>query len=205
MDPARRSFFSEIVSSVSDIKFSHSGRYLLTRDYLTVKVWDLNMESKPVETYQVSHLLTHTFTDLQSHGLFTFLMLSVPDQCVSNKKYQEYHGNVTFLRYCCSTLLLYFGQLKENRCKSINSKGWRQPQEYISFYKHLDVWLDKIDVWLDFHPQTLNIHIKQNPISFSFCTSFCAFIFIYFVFFSVLIFQFISMPTFILFLGQHFV
>lgn len=26
---------------------------MLTRDYLTVKVWDLNMETKPVETYQV--------------------------------------------------------------------------------------------------------------------------------------------------------
>lgn len=52
-DPSARSFFSEIISSVSDVKFSHSGRYLLTRDYLTAKVWDLNMESKPLETYQV--------------------------------------------------------------------------------------------------------------------------------------------------------
>ncbi|TSV81481.1 Serine/threonine-protein phosphatase 2A 55 kDa regulatory subunit B gamma isoform [Bagarius yarrelli] len=56
VDPAHRSFFSEITSSVSDIKFSHSGRYLLTRDYLTAKVWDLNMENKPVEIYQVSSL-----------------------------------------------------------------------------------------------------------------------------------------------------
>ncbi|KAH7731978.1 WD40 repeat [Aphelenchoides avenae] len=56
-DPAARSFFSEIISSVSDVKFSHSGRYLLTRDYLTVNVWDLNMESKPVETYHVHDYL----------------------------------------------------------------------------------------------------------------------------------------------------
>ncbi|MEQ2158908.1 Serine/threonine-protein phosphatase 2A 55 kDa regulatory subunit B gamma isoform, partial [Goodea atripinnis] len=34
------------------VKFSHSGRYLLTRDYLTAKVWDLNMDKGPVETYQ---------------------------------------------------------------------------------------------------------------------------------------------------------
>ena len=26
---------------------------MLTRDYLTVKVWDLNMEARPIETYQV--------------------------------------------------------------------------------------------------------------------------------------------------------
>ncbi|TRY95399.1 hypothetical protein DNTS_017059, partial [Danionella cerebrum] len=56
-DPSNRSFFSEIISSISDVKFSHSGRYLMTRDYLTVKVWDVNMESKPLETYQVHDYL----------------------------------------------------------------------------------------------------------------------------------------------------
>ncbi|KAL7976402.1 hypothetical protein Chor_015466 [Crotalus horridus] len=56
-DPGSRSFFSEIISSVSDVKFSHSGRYLLARDYLTVKVWDLNMETKPIEMYQIHDYL----------------------------------------------------------------------------------------------------------------------------------------------------
>ncbi|KAJ8794018.1 hypothetical protein J1605_003428 [Eschrichtius robustus] len=56
-DPSSRSFFSEIISSVSDVKFSHSGRYMMTRDYLSVKVWDLNMESRPVETHQVHEYL----------------------------------------------------------------------------------------------------------------------------------------------------
>ncbi|XP_035274939.1 serine/threonine-protein phosphatase 2A 55 kDa regulatory subunit B gamma isoform-like isoform X2 [Anguilla rostrata] len=56
-DPENRSFFSEIISSISDAHFSHSGRYLLTRDYLTVKVWDINMERGPIETYQVHEYL----------------------------------------------------------------------------------------------------------------------------------------------------
>jgi len=56
-DPTNRSFFSEIISSISDVKFSHSGRYLMSRDYLTVKIWDVNMENKPVETYQVHEYL----------------------------------------------------------------------------------------------------------------------------------------------------
>ncbi|XP_060002436.1 serine/threonine-protein phosphatase 2A 55 kDa regulatory subunit B beta isoform isoform X1 [Lagenorhynchus albirostris] len=56
-DPSNRSFFSEIISSISDVKFSHSGRYIMTRDYLTVKVWDLNMENRPIETYQVHDYL----------------------------------------------------------------------------------------------------------------------------------------------------
>jgi len=59
-DPSNRSFFSEIISSISDVKFSHSGRYIMTRDYLTVKVWDLNMENRPIETYQVRVALPGT-------------------------------------------------------------------------------------------------------------------------------------------------
>lgn len=63
-DPSTRSFFSEIISSISDVKFSHNGRYLMTRDYLTVKVWDLQMENKPLETYQVRGFFCHNFIHL---------------------------------------------------------------------------------------------------------------------------------------------
>ena len=38
-DPANKSFFSEIISSISDIKFSSDGRFILSRDYLTLKIW----------------------------------------------------------------------------------------------------------------------------------------------------------------------
>ncbi|KAI6243648.1 Serine/threonine-protein phosphatase 2A 55 kDa regulatory subunit B [Aphelenchoides fujianensis] len=56
-DPNARSFFSEIISSVSDVKFSHSGRYILTRDYLSVNIWDLNMSDRPCEQYNVHEYL----------------------------------------------------------------------------------------------------------------------------------------------------
>lgn len=55
-DPTNRSFFSEIISSISDVKLSNSGRYMISRDYLSVKVWDLQMETKPIECYPVSFL-----------------------------------------------------------------------------------------------------------------------------------------------------
>lgn len=48
-----KSFFSEIISSVSDMKWSSDGRYILARDYMNLKLWDLNMESAPVATYSV--------------------------------------------------------------------------------------------------------------------------------------------------------
>jgi hypothetical protein len=36
--PGSRSFFTEIIASISDIKFGREGRYLLSRDYMTLKV-----------------------------------------------------------------------------------------------------------------------------------------------------------------------
>jgi len=56
-DVSSRSFFSEIVSSISDVRFSQSGMYMASRDYMTVKVWDVRVESQPVETYPIHDYL----------------------------------------------------------------------------------------------------------------------------------------------------
>lgn len=56
-DPFSRSFFSEIISSISGIKFSNNGRYLISRDFVSVKLWDINMNSRPVECYHVHEFL----------------------------------------------------------------------------------------------------------------------------------------------------
>nr|XP_027195799.1 serine/threonine-protein phosphatase 2A 55 kDa regulatory subunit B beta isoform-like [Dermatophagoides pteronyssinus] len=50
-------FFHELISVISDLKFTNSGRYMITRDYMTVNVWDLNMERNPIETYEVHEYL----------------------------------------------------------------------------------------------------------------------------------------------------
>jgi len=63
-DPSTKSFFSEIISSISDIKFSPDGRYILARDYLTLKIWDINMESKPVKVVRIHDHLRSKLCDL---------------------------------------------------------------------------------------------------------------------------------------------
>lgn len=63
-DPSNKSFFSEIISSISDVKFSRDGRYILSRDYLTLKIWDVNMESKPVKTIPIHEHLRSKLCDL---------------------------------------------------------------------------------------------------------------------------------------------
>ncbi|XP_013655546.1 serine/threonine protein phosphatase 2A 55 kDa regulatory subunit B alpha isoform isoform X1 [Brassica napus] len=59
-----KSFFTEIIASVSDIKFAKEGRYLLSRDYMTLKLWDINMDSGPVSTFQVHEHLKPKLCDL---------------------------------------------------------------------------------------------------------------------------------------------
>ncbi|KAI7862088.1 WD40-repeat-containing domain protein [Spinellus fusiger] len=63
-DPNNRSFFSEIISSISDVKFSPDGRYILSRDYLTLKLWDVNMENKPLQTIPIHDHLRSSLCDL---------------------------------------------------------------------------------------------------------------------------------------------
>ncbi|TYH01973.1 hypothetical protein ES288_A09G102300v1 [Gossypium darwinii] len=62
--PGSRSFFTEIIASISDIKFAKDGRYILSRDYMTLKLWDINMDSGPVATFQVHEYLRPKLCDL---------------------------------------------------------------------------------------------------------------------------------------------
>ncbi|KAL2554934.1 Serine/threonine protein phosphatase 2A 55 kDa regulatory subunit B beta isoform [Forsythia ovata] len=62
--PGSRSFFTEIIASISDIKFAKDGRHLLSRDYMTLKLWDVNMDSGPVATFQVHEHLRPKLCDL---------------------------------------------------------------------------------------------------------------------------------------------
>lgn len=63
LDPASHNFFTEITSSISDVKFLHDGRHIVSRDYMTVKIWDLAMELKPVKTINVHEHLRDRLCD----------------------------------------------------------------------------------------------------------------------------------------------
>ncbi|KAM7507546.1 hypothetical protein LguiA_017999 [Lonicera macranthoides] len=62
--PGSRSFFTDIIASISDIKFAKDGRHILSRDYMTLKLWDINMDSGPVATFQVHDYLRPKLCDL---------------------------------------------------------------------------------------------------------------------------------------------
>lgn len=70
-DPTSRSFFSEIISSISDVRFSFDGRHILSRDYLTVKIWDVNMERQPIKTIPIhEHLRPRLCDTYENDSIF---------------------------------------------------------------------------------------------------------------------------------------
>jgi serine/threonine-protein phosphatase 2A regulatory subunit B len=75
-DPSRmnRGFYDEYLDMVRDLRFSPSGRLMLSRDYLSVHVWDLNMEGKPIESYYVQEAmqpLVNTVADLAEERIMS--------------------------------------------------------------------------------------------------------------------------------------
>lgn len=70
-DPLNDSFFTELTSSISDVKFSPDGRYIVARDFMNVKIWDVNMESQPVKTIPVhENLKSHLCTSYETDSIF---------------------------------------------------------------------------------------------------------------------------------------
>lgn len=93
-EPEDNSFFSEIISSISGIKFSNDGRYLISRDYMSIKVWDIHMEKKPIETYQV-----HEYLRTKLCSLFESDFIFDKFECSIN-------GADTYVDVCFSSIIL---------------------------------------------------------------------------------------------------
>lgn len=63
-DPSNKTFFSEIIASISDAQFSPDGRYIVARDYMTLKIWDVKMEAKPMKVLFIHEGLRPKLCDL---------------------------------------------------------------------------------------------------------------------------------------------
>jgi len=96
-DPVNKSFFSEIISSISDIKFSPCGRYILARDYMSLKLWDINKEEKPVKVVPVHDYLKPKLCDLYENDCI-FDKFECSLSCNANQLISGSYGDF-FLAY----------------------------------------------------------------------------------------------------------
>ncbi|ANB14147.1 protein phosphatase 2A regulatory subunit CDC55 [Sugiyamaella lignohabitans] len=60
---AEQSFFTEITSSIANVRFSYDGRYIVARDYMTVKIWDVNMEREPIKSINIHEHIRERLCD----------------------------------------------------------------------------------------------------------------------------------------------
>ncbi|KAL9680527.1 hypothetical protein QQ045_018407 [Rhodiola kirilowii] len=59
----------EIASSIADIKFKNDARHMITRDYMSLKLWDINMNSGPIATYMVHENMRYQIKELYDRRL----------------------------------------------------------------------------------------------------------------------------------------
>ncbi|KAL0417124.1 UNVERIFIED_CONTAM: Serine/threonine protein phosphatase 2A regulatory subunit B alpha isoform [Sesamum latifolium] len=62
-----KSFFTEIIASITDLKFANDGRHILSRDYMNLKLWDINMDARPVATFRIHENLRPKLCDLYNN------------------------------------------------------------------------------------------------------------------------------------------
>lgn len=60
----QQSLFDEVTSGIAGAKFSKGGKYIVTRDYMTVKIWDTRYEKRPFETFYVHEYLREGMFEL---------------------------------------------------------------------------------------------------------------------------------------------
>lgn len=63
-NPSSNGFFDEIISSVTDVKFSPDGNSFLSRDYLNTHLWDMRMDSGPLMTLPIHDHIKPRLCDL---------------------------------------------------------------------------------------------------------------------------------------------
>jgi len=57
-------FFQELVSTISNVQFSPDGNFMASRDYLTMKIWDMRVENKPLKVIKFHDHLIAKLCDL---------------------------------------------------------------------------------------------------------------------------------------------
>eukprot|EP01098_Paradermamoeba_levis_P015361 TRINITY_DN7767_c0_g1_i1.p1 TRINITY_DN7767_c0_g1~~TRINITY_DN7767_c0_g1_i1.p1 ORF type:complete len:426 (-),score=127.55 TRINITY_DN7767_c0_g1_i1:148-1425(-) len=150
-----KSFFSEIISSISDIKFTPDGRYIISRDYLTMKVWDLNMENKPIKTISIHDHIKSKLCDLYENDCIFDKFECSPSPSGEFLATGSYHHH--FYLHNTKNNQAFFGEANKKKLppKAVSGGG----SQIAGRRKGIDVNVDS----MDFGKKVL--HVAWNPIA----------------------------------------
>eukprot|EP00475_Leptophrys_vorax_P036358 TRINITY_DN6132_c0_g1_i2.p1 TRINITY_DN6132_c0_g1~~TRINITY_DN6132_c0_g1_i2.p1 ORF type:complete len:312 (+),score=77.17 TRINITY_DN6132_c0_g1_i2:495-1430(+) len=124
-DPAETSFFSEIISSISDVQFTPSGEHILSRDYLTLKLWDIRQEGRPLEIIPIHDYLRPKLCDLYENDCIfdKFECASTSSRCCVTGSYDDNFFIYDWDSHTGHTIKATLGAEMNNRSKSGRSSG----------------------------------------------------------------------------------
>jgi len=81
-DPSKKHFFTDIINSISSAIFSKKDdNYIFSRDYVSVKIWDVRKPSEHVRSLQVCDYIDKKLCDLyEAESVFDkFTLANSPD------------------------------------------------------------------------------------------------------------------------------
>jgi serine/threonine-protein phosphatase 2A regulatory subunit B len=81
-DPSRKHFFTDIINSVSRAKYSPVNQnYIISRDYLSIQIWDVRNTKLPFKTFNVTDYLEKKLCEVyESETIFDKFDLQIsPD------------------------------------------------------------------------------------------------------------------------------
>ncbi|KAM7274665.1 hypothetical protein ACFE04_016531 [Oxalis oulophora] len=103
-----KSFFTEIIASISDIKFLNDGRHILSRDYMNLKLWDMHMESSPVAIFKVHEYLRPKVAGSNPAGRVVIFLISAVLILLSSAEKFNLTENRRLLKF---SLIFYLSEL----------------------------------------------------------------------------------------------
>ena len=67
----KKSFINDMISNYSSVKFLNNGKYIVSRDYMSVKLWDIHKANKPIASVVVQEALkTKLFEIIQNNYIY---------------------------------------------------------------------------------------------------------------------------------------
>ncbi len=123
-----KNFFTDMISSVSSLQFNKGGKYIVSKDYLNVHIWDVNNLKKPVSVIPVMENLKPKLCEVfENDSIFDKFQVATSND--SNTIFTgAYNNSFNLIDANESTVYQYDLNYKKNTiCKNVTGKRPQLP------------------------------------------------------------------------------
>ena len=119
----KKNFFTEIISTISDATFSKNGNFIFSRDFLTMKIWDLRKTDKVLDLIQIFEPLKSKLCDLYENECIFDKFNVVSSPCSNFMATGYFDGKFHLINYLEKiNMQFHLDFNKETKIKQISKK-----------------------------------------------------------------------------------